>query len=204
MYQRITIILSLIILSTLFMSYNFNPPNGKTGASFDGLCSDCHKGTNQNYAGTLSLEGLPEKVILGETYPLELKLTISKGTPKRAGFQLVSVGSTDNDNAGTFSPAASAKQAVSTKKKRNYLEHHGSQNFDDKDTISWEFDWIAIDTLDDSSIQFYASAVIANGGENSGDRVIKNSFTVEIDKPSSIDEIEKKSWSIFLIQYQII
>lgn len=198
MYQRITIFLSLIIMALLFMSNNFNPPNGKTGASFDGLCTDCHKGTNQNFAGALSLEGLPDKVVLGNTYPLELKLTISNGTPKRAGFQLVSVGNTENINAGTFIPADGTKQAVFTKKNRNYLEHQGSKNFDSKESISWQFDWTAVESLNDRNIQFYASSVIANGdGENSSDRVITNTFTIEVDTPSSIDHVENISWSIF-------
>ena len=51
MYIKLKIIFSVSLLATLFYGYNFNPPNGKTGAPFDRLCTECHQGTNTKYSG---------------------------------------------------------------------------------------------------------------------------------------------------------
>ena len=81
----------IILLFQFLYSYSNNPPNEYVGAPGQSNCIVCH--TNDVYMNDLNasfdLVGLPEEIIGGETYRLDVVLTNLFG--ERWGFELASV-----------------------------------------------------------------------------------------------------------------
>jgi hypothetical protein len=161
---------SLILLLGFKMNPN-NPPNAKTGASFDGSCAEsgCHANVNMAYNGVTTLTGLPDNIQPNTQYTLTLTAN-STGNPVKAGFQMVVVGTTNNLNAGTL--ANGTGTSIGIKNNRNYIKQSSSKNFV-SGAVSWTFTWTSPATVVNNNITFYSIINMCNGtGGIGGDHSI--------------------------------
>ena len=168
---------SLLILTLFLLGNSNNPPNGRTGAPGDQLCSSCHSSGSMN--GNISLSGLPASIQPNTTYALTLTSTVTTGSASTAGFQIVALNS-NNQNAGDMIPTG-PEVGTNTSGGREYMEQRGDKSISGGQ-VSWTFDWESPATATGSGdITFYASSVLANNnGSTSGDRGINTSFTTNL------------------------
>ena len=68
----------LLTLAALFMSYNANPPDGKTGAPGEGTCGDCHSGGTST--AEVEILGLPASINANEAYNITVRVTKTGGS----------------------------------------------------------------------------------------------------------------------------
>jgi large repetitive protein len=179
---------TLIIASAIALLANSgNPPNGKTGAPFDGSCTDCHGGNNpNNFDGSVTVEGLPSTIVPGTTYPLTLKMTAAAGNPNRGGFQLVVVDG-NNNNYGDLTALAANGVGTETFGAREYVDHRNPKNFAGNGSeIIWNFDWKAMGTAGGNTAKFYFIGNFCNGSSSSGDFSKIENMIVPVDAPANI------------------
>ena len=176
-----------LLLSTLILlfSYSNNPPNGKTGAPAERNCMECHTPTNPDFDGEFEVLGLPQKLLPNHTYNLTARMTVTNGTPQRAGFQLVALGG-NNINAGSM-VAQSSNCAIENSGGRVYVEHSSAPNFVD-DLVEFHFQWVSPDNTGMDSVIFYASSVLGDGTGTAGDKVLpyKRSTFLSDNQPISV------------------
>jgi hypothetical protein len=178
-------IAGLLLGSLLWLANNGNPPNGNTGAPFDGTCgsSNCHGMSNTNgYDGTIAIDGLPATVEANTVYPLTFTVTATAGSPIKAGFQLVAVNSANNQNAGDLA-AINAQTGTEFFGTREYIEQRSGKNFSGG-VVSWNFNWTSPASMNGTNITFYYIANLCNNNTNSGgDYPISSSLTVGYNGP---------------------
>jgi hypothetical protein len=166
--SRLLRISGLLLGVLVWLANASNPPNGQTGAPFDGNCNNCHNGGNFN--ADISIDGLPATVEPSTLYPLTITVTPTAGAPTRAGFQLVVVGGT-NANAGDLSNI-SAQTGTESSGGREYVEHRGAKTFGGN-PVSWSFNWTSPASVAGNTFTFYYIANLVNGnGNNSGDNPV--------------------------------
>jgi SprB repeat/HYR domain/Secretion system C-terminal sorting domain len=161
---------SLVLILGFKMNPN-NPPNGKTGASFDGSCdeSGCHSNVNTAYGGIISISGLPTTIAPNTLYNITLTCTAT-GSPVKAGFQMVVVSTSANTNAGTL--ANGTGTSIGIKLGRNYIKQASPKNFS-AGSVSWSFTWTSPATVTGDNITFYSIMNMCNGtGGIGGDRSV--------------------------------
>lgn len=168
--------IGIVFLSFMFYSSSNNPPNGKTGAPGEGICTECHSANAGGYNGDLNISGIPSNIVAGETYTLTLTTSYSSGNPVKTGFQMVCLNSSNN-NCGTFSNPSS-NTTLTASGGRTYFEHNPAANFNGSGSISWTVDWTAPAGPNNLAITFYAISIIANGNNGtSGDDKVSATFT---------------------------
>lgn len=158
----------LSLCTFLWLANNSNPPNGRTGAPFDGTCGSgsCHgMNNNNNYNGTISLSGLPATIEANTTYNLSFTVTVTAGTPVKAGFQLVAVSTSTNSNAGDFVNTGT-ETGTEVLAGREYIEHRNGKAFSGG-SVTWTFNWTSPVTVSGNNITFYYIANFVNGNGNS-------------------------------------
>lgn len=189
------LISALAIGLTLFLySNSSNPPNGNTGAPSENTCAACHSLNGGGYAGQVSITGIPEDILAGETYTITVTTTRNNGNPVKTGFQMVALNS-NNTNSGTFSNPSS-NTTISSSGGRSYFEHNPAGNFNGGASVSWTVDWEAPAGPNGQVITFYAASVIANGtGSNSGDDVVSTSTsgTLTVAVPQLVVSLASKT-----------
>jgi len=163
----------------VLLSNSIDPPNGRTGAPGDGVCSSCHQGNN--FDGNVEIGGLPDEVESGTTYSLSVTVNNTDGNAIRAGFQMVAIFNDDFTNAGELM-GNSQDEGVSIAGGRRYIEHRGAKNFQDS-VAQWIFDWEAPIVDEDQEVVMFAAGNITNGSGSSGDAV-KLTDGVTIVKPA--------------------
>ncbi len=181
--SKILCFYGLIFLAWIIFGSNAsNPPDGKTNAPFNGFCTECHSGGSFN--GTVGISGIPSTVMAGETYPVTLTVTVTQGSPVRAGFQMVSVFTPGNTNAGDFM-TNSADEGTSSAGGREYIDHRGAKNFSGGEA-SWTFNWKAPDGPHGATITMYYAGNITNGNiSSSGDRPVSGNTSFTLDAGST-------------------
>ncbi len=158
---------SLVLTSILLLSYNEDPPNGRTGAPFDGSCADCHNNYNpNNFNGIATIIGLPDTIQPNVTYSLQIKATATGGNPVRAGFQLVVVDK-NNFNAGNLT-ATNTESDTEFMNGREYLDQRGGKYFNTP-SVSWNFSWTAPGSAACNTIKFYYIVNFCNGSGDFAD-----------------------------------
>jgi len=171
----------ILLSSVLLVANQSNPPNGRTGAPNEGTCfsAGCHRNASETIDGSVLLEGLPEVLDSAITYNLTLKLEASAGTPISGGFQMVAL--SNGDSAGEFSnPGASS--TITDASGKSYFEHMNAKLFADG-IIEYTVDWTAPADIKNKEIDFYISALFANGdGSNSNDKLVN----ISVNKVGSI------------------
>jgi hypothetical protein len=187
---------SILILSTIiFLGFFSNPPDGKTGAPGDGICTECHTPGNPNgYTGSVSVSGLPAQTMAGQQYSITVTVSNPDMGAVRGGFQMVALDES-NQNAGTLSNAGPSS-TISQSGGRSYHEHNPGKNFGGNPNISWTVNWTAPAVQGMETVTFYAAGNITNGnGATSGDFVVtsQTSTTVEGATPPLTVEIINQS-----------
>lgn len=165
MYKKTLIRTVLLCWSgILLLGYNEDPPNGRTGAPFDGHCQNCHNTSNPNgYNGVVEILGLPDTIQPNTSYPLQIKITVTTGNPLKAGFQLVVVDK-NNNNAGNLT-ANGTDSDTDFLSGREYLEHRAGKSLTGG-PVSWNFEWTSPADAPCNEIKFYYIAVFANGNNS--------------------------------------
>lgn len=153
----------------ILSAFSNNPPNGRTGAPGDGLCTDCHAPSNPSQNGTITVNGFPESITANEVYPLQVVLKVTEGAAMLAGFQMTIQG-TDNVGLGSMTNA-SENTVVTDANGKQYFEHNPAGAI--TDSMVWTVDWTAPVAMDGTAAMYYAAGNLANGnGANSGDRIV--------------------------------
>lgn len=175
--------LTLVFAVLLLYAFSSSHPvsgGGYTGGPGDGVCAQCHTGSNTALQGEVIVDGLPATLDAGDIVPITVRVTNPSINAVRAGFQLVALD--DSDQAiGTISNV-SANASVKTSNGREYVGHQPAQNFLGTAEVSWTFDYeVPANPSGVTDITFYAGAIIANGsGGNSGDRFVVTSETLPV------------------------
>ena len=163
--------LALAASTILFLSNSANPPNGKTGAPGDSLCSECHAQTNTSINGVISVEGFPSSITPGEAYVLTVVSRDTSGNAVMGGFQMTILGPL-NTKVGTMAKP-SPSSIVSAANNRQYFEHNPAVEFPDSNVIRWSVEWTAPALPGGTEITWYAAGNFVNGNNmESGDKVV--------------------------------
>jgi hypothetical protein len=152
-------------------SFSTGPPDEKTGAPGEGLCTECHTSFQPSSGdGSLSLSGLPAVYDSAATY--SLMVTLSDPDQQRWGFELA-VKDEGHQQAGTITVTDAVNTQTSVSNGITYLKHKSAGTFNGTPNgpVSWGFDWTAPGTST-GGIWFYVAGNAANGnGFNSGDYI---------------------------------
>ena len=152
-----------------------NPPVQKTGAPGETTCADsgCHSPVG-TLTGTVSLSGVPDTVVPGQTYLLTIK---NESNAARAGFEMTCW---DGANAmsGTFSLVSNSGVSIGSSGTKRYPRQAAPKNLVGGST-SWNINWKAPTAAVDSKATFYFVSLCANGnGLRTGDNVVAGKKTV--------------------------
>jgi len=164
---------ALCILSTLFLAFSGSAPTMRTGAPGDnGTCQNCHS-NNGSFSGDINLIGIPSSLAGNETIDITAEIAVTSGSPMEAGFSMVVIDDTNENNAGTW---ISGDGGFTSSGGREYWGHQPAISFSGG-TAEWAAEWEAPNITDD--VTFYICAVLANGtGGTGGDIVECTSLTV--------------------------
>ena len=177
-FTPIYLFFGLTLLWVATTSNSSNPPNGRTGAPGDGLCSNCHFGGG-GFDGSVSITGLPAVVDPNTTYPITVTVSNPNGAAQRGGFQWVALNSA-NQNSGSIS-VAGPSSTITPSGGRIYHEHNPAQFFGAGTTVSWTANWTSPSApASNDVLTFYSAAVIGNGSGSSGDLVVTDQLSVQI------------------------
>ncbi len=184
----IPIVFGIIIL---FLGFSSDPPDGNTGAPFDGLCTNCHSGGS--FDGNVTISGFPASITPNTTYNISLTATATMGSPIVGGFQLVAVNAS-NANSGNLT--AGSGNGTSFFNSREYVDHRGAKTYSGG-AVSWNFTWTSPNGPNGAVITMYFSSNMANAnGSSSGDKIINDSQSGTIvggGVPLTVNIISKKN-----------
>lgn len=159
----------LLAFAYMFMFYNANPPDGKTGAPGDGTCGECHGGGS--FGGNIEIIGLPSTINANEAYNITVRITNTSGNAVKAGFQLIALNGSNN-NAGDLT-ALSSDHGTSFIGSKEYVDHRNGKNFNASNVAEWTFKWTAPAGPNGTNITLYGIGLMANNaGGSSGDNYI--------------------------------
>lgn len=198
-YHHLLFIAGLILLTIIAGGNSNNLAGGYSGSSWDrGNCSACHVQRN-NWDCTLELMGLPDILVPGQTYSLQVILSSTILIPGRvttkpsAGFQL-SVLNSAGQNVGEILP--SRETELTTSGGRNYLSHAAAKFFPDNVSI-WSFGWKA-PADGNIACTFSVSGLIGNAAGNSDDdRTLLLALTRRTIPPVNIASVTTQDVSCF-------
>ncbi|MCB0573247.1 MAG: hypothetical protein KDC61_01615, partial [Saprospiraceae bacterium] len=181
-YPRLIPVTGLLLGMLVWLANNANPPNGRTGAPFDGHCNNCHGGGNPGgFGGVVDISGLPSTIEPNTTYPITLTVTPTAGTPVKGGFQLVAVNGS-NQNAGNLA-SVNAETGTEFLGGREYIEHRNGKFFGGG-PVSWDFNWTSPANAAGNIIKFYFIGNLTNNNDSdSGDFPVAFSQTFDFSAP---------------------
>lgn len=191
--------ISFLLLSWLFLTNASkdpnNPPTGRTGAPGETTCaqSNCHNGGT--FTGTVSIAGIPDTVVAGQTYTLTLTNT---SNAVKAGFQMT-CWDANNVMSGTFTaPNGSGVNIGSGAGTKRYARQSTPKNLTGG-AASWTYTWKAPTTAAGDKATFYYVSLCANGtGNSSGDNVLQASKSVVLKTASANqDLLEPSAYSFY-------
>lgn len=178
----------LAAVSFLFSSSSNNPPNGRTGAPGDGLCTDCHSSAGAGQDAEIEVAGLPDLISPGSTYRISVTVRNPNGLASLAGFQMTIL---DESNAlgGTLSNAGE-NATITSASGREYFEHNPAVAFPGSNEVSWAVDWTAPSGPLESKVNYYVVGNAANGnGQSSGDVIVTATGSVTISETSAVRDL---------------
>ncbi len=176
-YTAMLLLLGAFVLTS---SVN-NPPNGRTGAPGEGLCTDCHSSPGP-FAGNIAVNGFPATAVAGTVYPITVTINATSGFPIRAGFQALVLNGA-NANIGTLSastPTADPNVAITTVASgKVYAEHNnGAKLFNGASSVSYTFRWTAPTATSNNTIKLYIAAILGNNAsQDNGDVMLTTVLT---------------------------
>jgi len=173
-------ILALFISVALWLANQADPPNGKTGAPGEGLCTECHNPPGSGQTGTITLTGFPTTIQPNTDYPLTITNTqtnnfMQAGTTPKGGFQIVFLNS-NNQQAGSFT-TTDGNSHTATSSGRIYWEHFPAQVYPAlPGSVSYTATWKSPSAPANTTITYYAVGNVANGnGNDGGDLIVQSS-----------------------------
>lgn len=154
---------------------SFRPPESRTNAPGEGLCTECHTGGLNLTGGSLEIQDVPTSYTPGQVYPITVQL--QRTGQQRWGFELVPL----RDSSGvsvmagqlaTPSVFTTLQGGVVSGKLRIYVSHYsgvedGTFAGTANGPVSWTFDWTAPQT-GAGTVTFYCAGNAANGNGGSG------------------------------------
>jgi hypothetical protein len=154
--------------------YAEGAPPGFSGGFTEQSCDACHFHAAPNSGpGRLALEGVPERFVPGERYPLTVSLTHAGMT--FAGFQLAARFTDDGTQAGTLAPADD-RVGVDAQSGVQYAGQR-REGAAATDAARWTIHWTAPSAT--RAVVFHVAANAANGDERAdGDFVYSTSVEV--------------------------
>ncbi len=167
----VAIILTLAPLVVIARSAN--PPDARTGAPGEGLCTQCHNSFPANSGnGTLVITGTPIEYSDGVTYTVTV--TLEDPGQQQWGYELTAV-TEGGEGAGSFTITDLINTQLSDNAApgRDYVKQTLTGTYDGiaDGPVSWNVDWTA-PSIDAGIVTFYASGNAADGnGNSSGDYV---------------------------------
>lgn len=187
-HSRLLQITGLLLSALVWLANNNNPPTGRTGAPFDGHCSDtnCHNdGNPNNYDGDVSLSGLPATIAPNTTYPITLTMSATAGSPSKGGFQVVAVDGA-GVNAGDFT-TANTQTGTEMLNGREYIEHRNGKTFSGG-VVSWDFNWKSpTGAVSGNTVKFYLVGNFTNNNNSrTGDYPKSFIETYTLDAPPPV------------------
>lgn len=171
------------------LQYSANPPTQKTGAPGESNCTDCHTGSTQSSAGTVTFDfsdtGL--QYVPGQTYTMDLA-----GAGIKNGFQLTVLDASDNA-AGTFT--AGTNSATTTAGGREYIHHTTSSG-----VSAWQFDWNAPATDMGNLTVYFAYNRSNDNGATSSDVIYLGQEMLTVNASASITNHQKldQAYEVFV------
>jgi hypothetical protein len=176
MMSRMHLVLVLLASMTVLVSYENNPPNGRTGAPGDGLCSDCHSLNGGTQDGILTISGLPALIEPSTAYILTITNSNPNGVGSLAGFQMTVLNSSNLKAGAMTSP--SVNSTVSPQGTREYWEHNPAQSYPGNNMYSWTVTWTSPSGPPNTMITCYGAGNVAdNSGGDNGDLIITTTST---------------------------
>ncbi|MDZ4749284.1 MAG: T9SS type A sorting domain-containing protein [Saprospiraceae bacterium] len=176
MMSRIYLVFVLLVSMTVFVSFENNPPNGRTGAPGDGLCSDCHSLDGGTQDGILTVSGFPALIEPSTAYILTITNSNPNGVGSLAGFQMTVLNSS-NLKAGVMT-SPSVNSTVSPQGIREYWEHNPAQLYPGNNMYSWTVTWTSPTGPPNTMITCYGAGNVADdSGNNDGDLIITTTST---------------------------
>jgi hypothetical protein len=167
----LTVIFTVAIAMTVW-GFSSGPPDGRTGAPGEGICTDCHTSFPLNSGdGSLALNGLPDFYSPGATYPCTVAL--EDPGQQRWGFELAAKDE-DDLQAGTITATDGVNTQTSVTGGITYLKHTstGTYSGTPDGPVSWTFDWTAPTLKGPGRVYFYVAGNGANGADgNQGDYI---------------------------------
>lgn len=106
-------------------SLSGGPPAGMTGAPGELTCRSCH--LPELGAGSFTVTA-PPTYVPGQTYQLQITHSTSDVTRMRWGFEMTSLATATNEQAGTFANLSILTQVI-TGNNRLYIEHTSDGTF---------------------------------------------------------------------------
>ena len=132
-------------------------------------CTSCHFDSDAvTESPSLTLEGLPERVSTGQTYPLTLTLDAPESVV--VGFQVIAVA--EDEDAGRFESSHSDQEAVGTAVRSTSVRR--------TQPAAWSFRWRAPQSPELTAVWLLVAATAGNDdGSPLGDVVHFRSFKLE-------------------------
>ena len=166
-------------------------PGGKTNSPIDGSnCTGCHNATLNNGQGSVVItSNMPNnEYVPGQTYTVTV--TASHPSFSTYGFELTAENGSSKSGNFIITNASETKLINGN----NAVTHKMSGTLGG----TWEVDWTAPGFASSfGTVDFYVCAITANGdGDNSGDQVYTNVYTVTESSPTAIHE-NKQLFSVF-------
>lgn len=168
--KRLALIVLIVLAAcVLVWAYADNPPNRRTGAPGENLCSGCHNTYAENSGdGTLSISGLPTSYDPLSTYTVTV--TISDPGESSWGFE-AAVKDTSNAQAGVLTITDATNTVSGVSNGITYVKQTGTGSYAGtaNGPVSWNFSWTA-PAAGTGKVIFYVSGIAANdNGSASGD-----------------------------------
>ena len=185
--RRSVKIVALIAMLVLLAPTMQSLETGIGGAGTDAGCT-CH-GASADAGVGLTLDGLPDVFIGGETYELTLTMT---GGPDAAG-----------ENAGGFNLKASVGALSGGDDVQNFAGDEGdlAHTAAGNDQRSWTFNWTApADDTQDADFKVYANSVNGDGSPSADDKWNGLTLTVsgQNSDGGSIMDFDNLAWWIII------
>ncbi len=182
---------SILAAGTLFTAFSSNPPNGRTGAPGDGLCTDCHApGNPLGLNGEFTLTGFPTEISPGETYTISVVVRNNNGLAQRNGFQAVVLDGANNNIGDLTTSGGNPTTETEPGSGREYVEHRPAIDFANNE-VNWTFDWTAPEGSVGEEVTLYIASIVGSGSAGNGeDLFIQNNFSATIQEISSTNNLE--------------
>jgi hypothetical protein len=163
------VVLFILTASVLVWAYSNNPPNRRTGAPGENLCSGCHNTYPENSGdGSLSISGFPTSYDPLTTYALTV--TLSDPGQSRWGFE-VAVKDSNNAQAGTLTVTDATNTISGLSSGVTYLKQTSTGTYAGtaNGPVSWNLSWTA-PAAGRGKVYFYVSGIASdNSSDDAGD-----------------------------------